>query len=108
MQGRRDGRKERGTGRGTPHRLARVIAKGSQAVAAALTAMADERAGEPSRKARGIRLVHDDSDGEMMATDADDVEEPAPAAADVEQPVPATPAGLFSDVFGNPDAGWGC
>lgn len=79
--------------------------KVSQAVAAALTAMADERAGEPSRKARRIRLVHDDSDGEMMATDADDVEEPAPAAADVEQPVPATPAGLFSDVFGNPDAG---
>ena len=64
--------------------------KVSQAVAAALTAMADERAGEPSRKARRIRLVHDDSDGEMMAMDADDVEEPAPAAADVEQPVPAT------------------
>src|SRR5258706_318663 len=35
--------------------------KVSQAVAAALTAMADERAGEPSRKARRIRLVHEDS-----------------------------------------------
>jgi len=54
--------------------------KVSQAVAAALTAMADERAGEPSRKARRIRLVHDDSDGEMMAMDADDVEAPAPVA----------------------------
>jgi hypothetical protein len=74
-----------------------------QAVAAALTALADRTADKPRRRSRTIRIARDD-DGAMSAEDvepvpaADGVEE-APAAAITEKE-PAMPAGPFSDVFG--------
>jgi hypothetical protein len=78
-----------------------------QAVAAALTALADRRADKPRRRSRTIRAVYDD-DGVAIGTE--DVE-PAPAAEGVEatpriegepapRPEPA-PSGGFADLFGS-------